>query len=223
MQIAQKEDEFASREIKAIMSLFTDVLVETNKPSEGEFNSDVKEYITRVCQLLQENNTPVWFDILPIYSVKQLFNNDLEFAFFDNKSPSSSFMDGDNKYNNIFEVMYDTFIYALKKVGISNMSIIVTQMSSPTDGTEGTSLENGHRLLNGFIKHILEEDKGTPFHHGPINAFLYNLVDEFNLKTRRGDFIRHLGLYRKGSPKYSLDVFGQGREYKLVSIKGWLY
>lgn len=218
-QIALRGVEFANRNIKATMSHFTDVLELVRKPSEGQFREEIRDYMVRSCQFLQEDNAPVWLDIFPIYNVKQLFNNDIEFAFFNNNS-TSVFMDGNNRYNNIFEVMYDTFIWSLRKVGIFNLTIIVGQSGWPTDGIDGANLRNAQRFHNGFLNHILN-GKGTPLYPGPVDAYIHNFADENKLKVVQGGFMRHWGIYRfDGKPKYDIDFSGQGRSIKPVTGKG---
>lgn len=142
----------------------------------------------------------------------------MEFGFFKNNS-TSSFMDGENKYTNIFKVMYDTFIYGLRKVGISNITIIAGQMGWPTDDAEGANIRNTDRLFKGFVEHFIE-GKGTLLHPGPIDTYIYNLIDKNKLKTRCGDFIRHWGIYKiDGIPKYNIDFTNQNREIQLVTVK----
>lgn len=219
-QTVLKEDEyFSSRNIKATMSHFTDILKEVKNPSEGDFRLEIKDYMIRSCQLLYEDNAPVWLDIFPIYNVKRLFNNDLEFAFFNNNS-TSTFMDGNYRYNNIFEVMHDTFVHALRKGRIYNLTIIIGQVGWPTDGLDGANITNAQRFHKGFIQHIMN-GKGTPLHPSPIDAYIHSLSDESKLNIIRGGFIRHWGIYKfDGKPKYDIDFSGRNRDIKPVTGKG---
>lgn len=68
----------------------------------------------------------------------------------------------------------------------------------------------------------IKKSKGTPLFRGPINAYIYNLVESNKLKTMRGDFIRHLGIYKNGITKYLIDYVDKDRKNKLVSIKEML-
>lgn len=219
LQNALKEAEYANRGIKAALTHFTDVLNEVKLPSEADFRPEIKDAVIHSCQLLIEDNSPLWFDIFPIHNVKRLFGNDIEFAFFDNNS-TSKFMDGDNKYNNIFEVMFDTFISALRKAGLSNMTIIAGQVGWPTDGIDGANILNAEKFHKGLIEHVLN-GKGTPLYPGPINAFVHSMADETKLKILIGGFTRHWGIYKfDGKPKYNIDFSGEGRNIKPVSGKG---
>lgn len=219
IQKALLQVDFGGKVIKATTNHFTDILNSVRIPSEGDFRADIKDLMIRTCKVHNDNNSPIFLDVFPIYNAKMQFNNDTEFAFFDNNS-TSAFMDGDNKYNNIFEVMYDTLVYALEKHGFSNLKIVIGQVGWPTDGIDGANIKNAERFYKGFLKFHYSE-KGTPRRPGPIDAYIYNLADENKLPIKQGAFLRHWGLYRfDGEPKFNIDFTGKGRDVKPAVGKG---
>lgn len=219
IQKALLEVDFGGKIIKATINHFTDVLKSVRVPSKGDFNKNVKDIMIKTCKILNDTDAPIFLDLFPIYNVKMQFNNDLEFAFFENNS-TNAFMDGKYMYKNIFEVMYDTFITALEKNGFSNMKVIVGQLGWPTDGIDGASIDNAERFYKGFLN-FHYSGKGTPRRPGPIDTYLYNFADENRIPIKQGAFVRHWGIYRfDGEPKFNVDFTGKGRKIKMISVKG---
>lgn len=205
--------------VKAIMSHYTDVLVPIQKPSEGGFKENLIPAMTQQCQYIKKHDAPIGLDIFPLLNANDLFNNDTEFAFFDNNS-TSVFKDGDKTYSNIFEVMYDQFVVALGKVGCPNATIIVGEIGWPTDGIRDGNVPNAQRFHQGLAKFIAS-NKGTPRRPGPIDAYIHNLADENAINKKAGSFMRHWGIYQfDGQPKFNIDFEGRGRTDTLVSAIG---
>ncbi|MCI67020.1 glucan endo-13-beta-glucosidase 8-like, partial [Trifolium medium] len=63
--------------------------------------------------------------------------------------------------------------------------------------------------------------EGSPLRPGPMNVYLFGLVDE-NLKSvAPGDFERHWGIFHyDGKPKFPIDLSGKGQDKWLIGAKG---
>ncbi|KAL8147497.1 glucan endo-1,3-beta-glucosidase 8-like [Apium graveolens] len=194
-------------QIKATMAHAPDVLLPNiQKPSDADFNDDVNDRMGRILKVLNASGAPLAINMYPHLHILEK-NFPLDFAFFDGNS-TFSVKDGANEYTNIFDFIYDSFVWALRKNGFGNMKIIVTQIGWPTDGHQYANASTAERFFNGFLKKM-SKDEGTPLLRGePIETFIYNLNDE-NMRdiTFRGPSIRHYGLYDfKGTPKFHMDL-----------------
>nr|POE68569.1 glucan endo-1,3-beta-glucosidase 5 [Quercus suber] len=120
-------------------------------------------------------------------------------------------------YNGTFEAItlpaLQNIQSALTKAGLSsqtngygNMSIIVGEIGWPTDGDKNANLQNAQRFSQGFMSRYLA-GQGTPMRSGPLDAYLFSLIDEDAKSIQPGNFERHWGMfYIDGTPKYLLNI-----------------
>uniref|UniRef100_A0A161XT85 X8 domain-containing protein n=2 Tax=Daucus carota subsp. sativus TaxID=79200 RepID=A0A161XT85_DAUCS len=194
-------------QIKATMAHAPDILLSTiQKPSDADFNDNVNDRMVRILRVLNASGAPLAINMYPHLHLLEK-NFPLDFGFFDNDSPFTV-KDGANTYTNIFDFVYDSFVWALKKNGFGNMKIIVTQIGWPTDGHIYANASTAQRFYKGFLKKMAN-DEGTPLlPKTRIEAYIYNLNDE-NMRdiAFRGPSIRHYGIYDfKGTPKFQVDL-----------------
>ncbi|GFZ09140.1 O-Glycosyl hydrolases family 17 protein [Actinidia rufa] len=92
------------------------------------------------------------------------------------------------------------------KNGFGNLPIIVGEIGWPTDGDRNANLAYAQRFNQGFMSHI-SGGKGTPMRPGPIDAYMFSLIDEDAKSIDPGNFERHWGIFfYDGSPKYPLNL-----------------
>lgn len=176
----------------------------TEQPSTGDFRSDIHDLMVQISQFLSDNGAPVTVNIYPFISVYKDPNFPLDYAFFDGYS--SPINDNGRIYNNVFDANHDTLIWALQKNGIGNLSIIVGEFGWPTDGDRNANIQNAQRFNQGFMSHI-SGGKGTPMRPGPVDAYLFSLIDEDAKSIQPGNFERHWGVFNyDGTPKYNLSL-----------------
>ncbi|EOY29103.1 O-Glycosyl hydrolases family 17 protein isoform 2 [Theobroma cacao] len=113
--------------------------------------------------------------------------------------------DGDFRvYENVFDANHDTLVWALQKNGYGNLSIIVGEIGWPTDGDKNANPKYAQQFNQGFMSRVIA-GKGTPMRSGPVDAYLFSLIDEDAKSIQPGNFERHWGLfYFDGQPKYPL-------------------
>lgn len=158
----------------------------------------------QIVKLLSDNGAPFTVNIYPFISLYIDSNFPVEYAFFDgNASPLN---DGGTYYNNMFDANHDTLVWALQKNGYANLPIIVGEIGWPTDGDRNANLNFAQRFNQGFMQHI-SGGKGTPMRPGPIDAYLFSLIDEDAKSIQPGNFERHWGIFSfEGQPKYALNL-----------------
>ncbi|ONK68075.1 uncharacterized protein A4U43_C05F7150 [Asparagus officinalis] len=176
----------------------------SGKPSDGDFRSDIRPLMLTIVKFLSDNAAPFTVNIYPFISLYSDPSFPVDYAFFD--GTSSPVTDNSATYTNMFDANHDTLVWALKKNGFDNLPIIIGEIGWPTDGDMNANIEYAQKFNQGFLKHILA-GQGTPMRTGPINAYLFSLIDEDQKSIQPGNFERHWGLfYYDGQPKYQLSL-----------------
>lgn len=176
----------------------------TSQPSDGDFRPDIHDLMLQIVKFLSQNNAPFAVNIYPFISLYADPNFPVDYAFFNGfQSPIN---DNGKIYDNVFDANYDTLVWALQKNGFGNLPIIVGEIGWPTDGDRNANLQLAQRFNQGFMSRFIA-GKGTPMRPGPMDAYLFSLVDEDNKSIQPGNFERHWGLfYYDGRPKYQLNI-----------------
>ncbi|KAK9671691.1 hypothetical protein RND81_12G048100 [Saponaria officinalis] len=210
--------------VKATVPLNADVYespVSNPVPSAGVFRSDVADLMTQIVQFLSQNNAPFSVNIYPFLSLYGNPNFPVNYAFFD--GGSEPIVDNGVKYTNLFDANYDTLVSALKAVGFGNLPIIIGEIGWPTDGDINANINNAVRFYKGLLSRIAAQT-GTPLRPGPIEMYLFGLIDEDAKSVAPGPFERHWGIFRyDGQPKFPMDLSGQNRDIYLVGAKDVQY
>ncbi|KAL5540132.1 hypothetical protein UlMin_042356 [Ulmus minor] len=194
-----------SNQVKVTVPLNADVYESSSGlPSGGDFRADIHDLMVAIVKFLSDNGGPFTVNIYPFISLYIDSNFPVEYAFFDgNPSP---LVDGKATYSNMFDANYDTLVWALQRNGFENLPIIVGEIGWPTDGDLNANMNYAQRFNQGFMSHILG-GKGTPMRAGPIDAYLFSLIDEDAKSIDPGNFERHWGIFTfDGRPKYQLNL-----------------
>ncbi|XP_057980652.1 glucan endo-1,3-beta-glucosidase 6-like [Malania oleifera] len=194
-----------SSQVKVTVPLNADVYESSSGiPSGGDFRTDIHDLMLAIVKFLSDTGSPFTVNIYPFISLYSDSSFPVEYAFFDgNASPLN---DGGTYYYNMFDANHDTLVWALQKNGYGNLPIIVGEIGWPTDGDQNANLNNAQRFNQGFMSHILG-GKGTPMRPGPIDAYLFSLIDEDAKSIDPGNFERHWGIFTfDGIPKYQLNL-----------------
>ncbi|KAK6124660.1 hypothetical protein DH2020_041600 [Rehmannia glutinosa] len=189
------------------------------RPSEAEFKDKLKDAMNTTLRFLQQNNAPFVVEIFPISYVTEN-KLDPSFAFPDNKSTHVVTDVNGAVYTNVFEFVYDSFVWALEKAGAPDMKLIVGQVGWPTDGYPGANSSTAERFYKSFLPFVAS-NKGTPKRPGsPIDSYVHCLTDESKMPDEI-PYARHWGIYRtNGEPKFKIDLTGQGRDIFPARAKG---
>uniref|UniRef100_A0A0E0JVC8 glucan endo-1,3-beta-D-glucosidase n=1 Tax=Oryza punctata TaxID=4537 RepID=A0A0E0JVC8_ORYPU len=190
----------------------------TSKPSDGDFRTDIHDLMLTIVKFLSESGGAFTVNIYPFISLYSDSNFPVDYAFFE--GAASPIVDGSATYTNMFDANYDTLIWALKKNGFGNLPVIIGEIGWPTDGDMNANAQMAQRFNQGFLTHIAT-GRGTPMRPGPVDAYLFSLIDEDEKSIQPGNFERHWGIFTyDGLPKYQLNL-GQSRG--LVKAKNVKY
>ncbi|XAR50711.1 Glucan endo-1,3-beta-D-glucosidase [Bertholletia excelsa] len=208
-------------QVKVTVPLNADVYASSSGlPSGGDFRADIHDYMIQIVKFLSMSTSPFTVNIYPFISLYSSPDFPVEYAFFDgNATPLN---DGGTMYYNMFDANHDTLVWALQKNGFGNLPIIVGEMGWPTDGDQNANLRYAQRFNQGFMTRI-SGGKGTPMRPGPIDAYLFSLIDEDAKSIQPGNFERHWGIfYYDGTPKYPLNL-GTTNSTSLYLARGVQY
>lgn len=194
-----------SNQVKVTVPLNADVYESSSSlPSGGDFRADIHDLMLAIVKFLSDNGAPFTVNIYPFISLYTDDNFPVEYAFFDEKATPIN--DGGTTYYNMFDANYDTLVWALQKNGFGNLPIIVGEIGWPTDGDRNANLVYAERFNQGFMSHI-SGGKGTPMRPGPVDVYLFSLIDEDAKSIDPGNFERHWGIFKyDGSAKYPLNL-----------------
>ncbi|CAN7070230.1 hypothetical protein Bca4012_086894 [Brassica carinata] len=203
-------------QVKVTVPLNADVYESaSNLPSDGDFRAEIRDLMISIIKFLSDNQAPFTINIYPFISLYNDPHFPVEFAFFD--GTDSPVNDNGRIYDNVLDANYDTLVWSLQKNGFGNMSIIVGEVGWPTDGDKNANMQYARRYNQGFMNRQ-KAGRGTPMRPGPMDAYLFSLIDEDAKSIQPGNFERHWGIfYIDGQPKYQLSL---GNGNGLVPAKG---
>ncbi|PAN34154.1 hypothetical protein PAHAL_6G072100 [Panicum hallii] len=171
-------------------------------------------------KFLASTGAPFVANVYPFISLYADPNFPLDYAFF--QGSSSPVVDGGVTYQNTFDANHDTLVAALRRNGFGNVSVVVGEVGWPTDGDASANLDYARRFNQGFLTHIAS-GQGTPLRPGPVDAYLFSLIDEDRKSIQPGNFERHWGIFNyDGTPKYALSLAG-GNGSTLKPARGVRY
>ncbi|EPS66439.1 hypothetical protein M569_08338, partial [Genlisea aurea] len=207
--------------IKVTVPLNADVYQSsTQLPSSGDFRPDIHGLMLQIVAFLTANASPFTVNIYPFISLYDDPNFPSAYAFFDD-GYAYPIVDGGRTYANVFDANHDTLVWALQNNGFDNVTIVVGEIGWPTDGNVDADPGNAERFNQGFVGHAAA---GTPMRPGPIDAYLFSLVDEDAKSIRPGNFERHWGLfYYDGGVKYNLTLNPNSPSGQLAAATGVEY
>nr|XP_029116854.1 glucan endo-1,3-beta-glucosidase-like [Elaeis guineensis] len=188
------------------------VLQNTFPPSQAIFTSEANEIMEDLVafQLSLPSGIRgyVYINLYPYFSyAADPGNISSDHALFQGKSPM--FKDGNLTYWNLFDAMYDAFLWALEKIGGTELTVMVGESGWPSAGNgASTTPELASTYLTNFYNHISEA--GTPKLPPKVGfegAYVYALYDE-NLQPAGVE--QHFGLfYPNMKPVYTANPMCQ--------------
>ncbi|CAL0313494.1 unnamed protein product [Lupinus luteus] len=200
--------------IKIGTPLAMDVLQSTFPPSNGTFRSDIIDtVIAPMLEFLDRTNSFFFIDAYPYFPWSQDPGNiSLDFALFRGTStirdPGSGLT-----YTNLLDQMLDSLIFAMSKLGFSNIQLAIAETGWPNSGDieeHGANIFNAATYNRNLINRMTTNPPlGTPARpRVSIPTFIFSLFNE-NQKTGPGTE-RHWGLlHPDGTPIYEIDLTGK--------------
>lgn len=179
-------------------------LANTYPPSASTFLPDLTDIMTEITSILSQTNSPLTANIYPYFAyASDPAHISLDYATF--KSETPLLIDGDLKYNNMFEAMVDGFNAALEKINAGNVVVMVAESGWPTEGNPPhTSVDNARAYNLGIRTCGGSTRRGTPRRpETVVDVFLFEMFRE---NQKEGSVEQSFGIFAPDmTPVY--DVF----------------
>ncbi|XP_015961944.1 probable glucan endo-1,3-beta-glucosidase A6 [Arachis duranensis] len=200
--------------IKVGTPLAMDVLESTFPPSRGMFRYEIRDnVIIPMLNFLNRTKSFFFIDVYPYFPWSQNpYNISLDFALFrgglSTRDPGSALV-----YTNLLDQMLDSVIFAMSKLGFSNIPLAISETGWPNAGDidePGANIFNAATYNRNLIQRMTTNPPlGTPARPGvPIPTYIFSLFNE-NQKPGPGTE-RHWGLlHPDGTPVYQIDLTGK--------------
>ncbi|CAH8271738.1 unnamed protein product [Arabidopsis lyrata] len=161
-------------------------------PSAGDFTPQAREQLTPVLKFLSQTSTPILVNIYPYFAyAADSVNIHLDYATFN--TDAVVVQDGPLSYSNMFDVIFDAFVWAMEKEGVKDLPMVVTETGWPSAGNGNLTTPDIASIYNGnFVKHV-ESGKGTP--KRPNNSIHGFLFATFNENQKPAGTEQNFGLY----------------------------
>jgi Glycosyl hydrolases family 17 len=160
--------------IKVSTAVAFDVIGSSYPPSAGAFSSSASSYMTSIVQYLATIGLPLLVNVHPYFAyagnTQQIR---LDYALF--TAPGTVVTDGAYKYQNIFDAMVDVLYYAMERVGVSNVSVVVSETGWPSAGGTATTPSNAQTYNQNLIRHV---SSGTPKRPTALETYIFAMFNE---------------------------------------------
>lgn len=200
--------------IKVGTPLAMDIFQTTFPPSNGTFRSDISASVMEpLLQFLNRTKSFFFLDVYPYFAWSTNPKTiSLDFALLRETNTSYTDPNSGLVYTNLLDQMLDSVIFAMAKLGYSDIRLAISETGWPNAGDFdqiGANIYNAATYNRNLIKKMTSKPAlGTPARPGSIiPTFIFSLYDE-NQKTGPGTE-RHWGmLHGNGVPIYEIDLSG---------------
>jgi len=179
-------------------------LEQSYPPSAGMFTSQARQQLVPVLKLLSQTSTPILVNIYPYFAyASDPANIRLDCASFNTKS--IVVQDGSLGYSNMFDAIFDAFVWAMEEEGVKNLPMVVSETGWPSAGNGNfTTPAIASTYNRNFVKHIAS-GKGTPKRpNKSMNGFLFAT---FNENQKPAGTEQNFGLYNPSDMKPIYKLF----------------
>ncbi|KAK6912470.1 Glycoside hydrolase family 17 [Dillenia turbinata] len=188
--------------MRASTVVYPIVLGASHPPSAGVFSKESIGYMTDICKYLESQSAPLVVNVYPYLAYAEDPRHvRLDYAQFTATEPIVR--DGDLSYTNLFDASLDAFFWAMEKVGVTNVALVVGESGWPSAGMGNFTTKHLAATYNkNFMNHVLS-NRGTPKRPGDyIEGFIFAMFNE-NLKPAGKE--RNFGLfYPDKTPVYNV-------------------
>ncbi|AED92833.1 beta-1,3-glucanase 5 [Arabidopsis thaliana] len=179
-------------------------LEQSYPPSAGMFTSQAREQLVPVLKLLSQTNSPILVKIYPYFSyASDPSSIRLDYATFNTEA--IVVQDGSLGYSNMFDAIFDAFVWAMEKEGVKDLPMVVSETGWPSAGNGNITTPDIAGTYNrNFVKHIAS-GKGTPKRPNKgIDGFLFAT---FNENQKPVGTEQNFGLYNPNDMKPIYNLF----------------
>ncbi|KAL1189103.1 putative glucan endo-1,3-beta-glucosidase BG5 [Cardamine amara subsp. amara] len=173
-------------------------------PSAGDFTPQAREQLIPVLKFLSQTYTPILVNIYPYFAyASDRINIRIDYATLNTEEVVVQ--DGPLSYSNMFDVIFDAFVWAMEKEGVKDLPMVVAETGWPSAGNGNLTTPEIAAIYNtNFVKHV-DSGKGTPKRpKSGINGFLFAT---FNENQKPAGTEQNFGLYNPTDMKPIYKLF----------------
>ncbi|KAL1189102.1 putative glucan endo-1,3-beta-glucosidase BG5 [Cardamine amara subsp. amara] len=183
-----------SRNLPILISttITTTSLAALKPPSAAVLTPLARKQLFPVLKLLSLSSTPILVNIYPYYFyVADPKNVPLEYANFN--TDKVVVKDGSLSYTNMFDAIFDGFLWAMEKEEVRNVPLVVSETGWPSAGNGDKTTPALQYTYNGnFVKHVAS-GKGTPKRpNSRIDGYIF---ETYNENQKPDGIYQHFGLF----------------------------
>ncbi|KAK2974967.1 hypothetical protein RJ640_009126 [Escallonia rubra] len=148
--------------------------------SVATFAPEAREAVVQVLCFLEAHGSQLMINVYPYHGyASDPVNLHQEYAVF--TAPGPVIYDGSLGYQNLFDMMVDSFYWAMEKESHGNVTVVVSETGWPSAGNgDLTNAVLAQAYNKGFVQHI--SSSGTPKRPNVLmDGFLFAMFNE-NLK-----------------------------------------
>lgn len=186
-------------------------------PSNGTFRRNISDIMVDMLRFHKKTKSVFFVDLYTYFPWVDKFKKiNLDFALLQPGNVTYTDPGSGLRYNNLLDVMIDSLIYAMKRVGFPDIPLFLAETGWPNGGDIdqiGANIHNAATYNRNVVKKFTAQPPiGTPLRPGVIiPALIFALYNE-NQKWGPGTE-RHFGLlYPNGTNVYNIDLSGQTSE-----------
>ncbi|KAK6912472.1 Glycoside hydrolase family 17 [Dillenia turbinata] len=164
--------------IKATTVVHQGVLGASFPPSAAAFSEASIGFMTGICKYLESQNAPLLVNVYPYFAhANDPVNVRLDYALFTATEPVVR--DGSLSYTNLFDAILDGFYWALEKVGVTKVSLVVSETGWPSAGFGSFTTPPLAGTYNKNFRNHVRSNRGTPKKPGqPIEGYIFAMFNE---------------------------------------------
>lgn len=167
------------------------LLANSSPPSSANFSSDIKQTMQQITSFLATNGFPLLVTAYP-YFAYVYDPSAIPISFVLLNSTDVIVRDGNLEYTNIFDAMVDAMYWALEKIDVGSIEVVICESGWPSKGNgDFTTIELAKTYNQNLVNHVL--NSGTPKKpEKNVETYVFAIFNE-NLKDPEVE--QNFGLY----------------------------
>ncbi|XP_042412872.1 glucan endo-1,3-beta-glucosidase-like [Zingiber officinale] len=139
--------------VKVSTAVGAEVLESSFPPSAGAFSTDASTFLSPIAAFLANTSSPLLVNAYP-YFVYADNSAQVSLSYALMNETGTVVQDGEFAYTNLFDAMIDSVHAALKREGVQQLAVVVSESGWPTAGGYGASVLNAQTYIKNLIRHV---------------------------------------------------------------------
>ncbi|ONK76234.1 uncharacterized protein A4U43_C03F25410 [Asparagus officinalis] len=175
-------DQTSKPEVKVTTTISSAALTNTYPPSQSTFTSDSVDILTDIVQFIHTlppgYQLSLYVHIYPYFAYASDPDHvSLDFALFQATQPG--IQDGNLTYWNLFDAMFDSFVWAFEKIGGGDIGLTVGESGWPSAGNGNfTTPQLASTYITNLYEHYMKNTGSPKSPNGYGDVYVFSLFNE---------------------------------------------